>query len=74
MAITERQRAALHDVIDAVLNAVRAGGPTGAPGGVIYASLMAGGCSFNQYTSLMAGLVRHGKLRQDGDLYFVVEG
>lgn len=74
MALTEKQRTALSQVIDAILDAVRAAGPLGAPGGLIYAPLMAEGCTFNQYTSIMAGLVRHGKLRQDGDLYFIVEG
>jgi hypothetical protein len=70
--LTDAQRELLSKVVGAVLDAVKAGMPTGAPGGVIYAGLMEQGCSFNQYTSLMAGLVRCGKLRQDGDLYFIV--
>ena len=69
--LTEQQRAAMKLVVDAVLDAVKAGGPTGAPGGVIYAVLMGQDCSFNQYTSLMGALVRTNKLRQDGDLYFI---
>lgn len=74
--MTDRQRAMLRQVVDAMLDAVvdavKAVAPAGAPGGVIYAALMGHGCSFNQYTSLMAGLVRNGKLRQDGDCYFIV--
>jgi hypothetical protein len=53
---------------------VRAAGSLGAPGGVIYAALMGQGCTLSQFESLMAGLVRAGKLRRDGDLYFVTEG
>ena len=46
----------------------------GAPGGVIYAALMGQDCTLSQFKSLMVGLVRAGKLRRDGDLYFVTEG
>jgi hypothetical protein len=70
--MTDKQREALRLVVGAVLDAVKAAMPRGAPGGIIYAALMDQGCSLNQYTSLMAALVRNGKLRQDGDLYFIV--
>lgn len=68
---TEQQKAAMRLVVDAVLDAVKAVAPAGAPGGVIYAGLMGQGCTFTQYTLLMGALVRTGKLRQDGDLYFI---
>jgi len=70
--LTDKQREALRLVVAATLDAVKAAMPIGAPGGVIYAALMGQGCTLNQYTSLMAALVRNGKLRQDGDLYFIV--
>jgi hypothetical protein len=70
--LTDEQRNALRLVVGAVLDAVKAAMPVGAPGGVIYAAMAAQGGSFNQYTSLMAALVRNGKLRKDGNLYFIV--
>lgn len=69
--MTPEQIAALRAILDAILEAVKAAGPHGAPGGVIYSALMASGCSLSQYQSFMAGLVRAGKLRQEGQLYFI---
>ena len=68
---TPEQIQALRLIVSATLEAVQAAGPSGAPGGVIYAALMAQGASLSQYQSLMASLVRAGKLRQDGELYFI---
>jgi len=62
---------ALQMVFDAIVDAVKAAGPIGAPGGVIYAALMAHGCTLTQYQSLMGYLVRKGTLKQDGHLYHV---
>lgn len=70
--LSDKQREALRLVVAATLDAVKAAMPKGAPGGIIYAGLMEQGCTLNQYTSLMAALVRTGKLRQDGELYFIV--
>jgi hypothetical protein len=70
----EQQRDALRLVVGAVLDAVKVAMPRGAPGGILYAALMEQGCTINQYDSLMSALVRHGKLRRDGDLYFIVGG
>ena len=69
--LTNQQAAAIHLVVDAVVDAVKAAGDHGAPGGVIYAALMGQGCSLSQYESLMAALIRVGKLRRSGDLYFL---
>lgn len=72
--MTNEQRNALKAVADAIIDAVRAAGPTGAPGGILYAALMAYGATLQQYEQIMAGLVRAGMLRKSGELYFVVEG
>ena len=69
--MTPEQAKLLKLVVDAVLDGVKAAGDMGAPGGVIYAGLMTQGCSLSQYESLMGALVRCGKLRRSGDLYFV---
>ena len=61
-------------VLDAVVDAVKAGGAMGAPGGIIYAAMMARGCTLANYEAIMAALVRVGKIRRSGDLYFSVGG
>jgi hypothetical protein len=71
MNLTPAQAAALKVAVDAVMEGVKAAGPHGAPGGVIYAAMMAHGASFNQYTGLMGAMVRAGKLTKTGELYFL---
>lgn len=71
--MTPQQAKALRVVCDIIMEAVNAAGPMGAPGGHIYAGLMSAGCTFQQYEQLMAGLVRAGKLRKDGECYHAVE-
>lgn len=59
----------------AILSAIESAGELGAPGGLLYAGLMAHGASLSQYQSLMAGLERKGKVRREGELYFLtIEG
>lgn len=70
--LTAQQAQALKLIVESIIEAVAAAGSLGAPGGVIYAALMQYGCSLNQYESIMSALVRAGKLRKQGDLYFTV--
>ena len=69
--MTVQQIEAIRRVCDAILEAVKVAGLMGAPGGILYAALMAQGCSFDQYTQLMAGLVQAGKLRKQGECYHI---
>lgn len=69
--MTNEQMNALRAIVVAVTEAVRAAGATGAPGGVLYAALMAQGCTLNQFESLMGALTRAGKLSKCGECYFV---
>lgn len=73
-ALSPLQAKALALVVGAVLEAVSAAGPTGAPGGVLYAAMMAQGCTLGQFESLMGALVRAGKLRKQGECYFPAGG
>ena len=66
---TAEQITALHAIAGAIVEAVAATEPAGAPGGVIYAALMAQGCTLPQFESLMGAMVRTGNLRRSGDLY-----
>jgi hypothetical protein len=65
------QIAALRAIADAIVEAVKAAGPVGAPSGVIYAALMASGCTLAQYESIMSAMVRSGIFTRHGDLYRV---
>lgn len=67
-----QQAAALRLIVSAVLDAIRAAGPTGAPGGVLYAACQAHGATLSQFESLMRALERAGKVERDGDCYHIV--
>jgi hypothetical protein len=69
--MTPEQIRLIRQIADAIVATVREAGPQGAPGGVIYAALMAQGCTFNQFQSLMSGLLRTGRLALDGDCYTI---
>lgn len=69
--LTAAQREALLAIVDVTVEAVRAAGPTGAPAGPMYAAMMAHGCTLTQFEGLMSALVRSGRLRQSGNLYFI---
>ena len=71
--MTPEQMKLLRVVATAILEAIRAAGPSGAPAGVVYASLMTYGCTLSQFQSMMAGLERTGFVRRDPNhhLYFV---
>ncbi len=68
---TPQQLSALRFIVKAVVDAVKEAGPLGVSGGVLYAAMMTHGATFKQFESLMGGLVADGKLRRDGDLYFI---
>jgi hypothetical protein len=70
--MTHQQISALKMIADAVIDSVKAAGSLGAPGGVLYAALMAHGCTLEQFESIMSALVQAGKLTQRGHLYFAV--
>lgn len=68
--MTPKQRAALAALVSATVEAIQEAGPSGAPGGVLYAALMTQGCTLAQFESLMGALVRTGRVKQRGHLYF----
>ena len=72
-APTAAQVKLLRMVADAIIDAVKAAGPLGAPAGVLYAALMGHGCTLSQFEQIMGGMVRAGLLTRSGDLYHVAE-
>ena len=60
-------------ICDAIIESIETAGPLGAPAGPLYAAMMHYGFTLEEFTSLMNGLVRAGKIRQKGNLYFSVE-
>lgn len=72
--MTPQQAKALRLIADTIVEAIKEADPTiGAPGGHIYAALMTAGMTLDQFNQIMAGLVRAGKLRKEGECYFAVE-
>ena len=69
--MTQQKAAALRLALQAILDAVKEAGSTGAPGGVLYAALL-DRMSLHQFEQIMSALVKAGKLRREGDLYFWV--
>lgn len=69
--MTPQQAKALRAIAGAFIDAVKAAGPLGAPGGVMYAAVM-DKCNIHQFEQIMAGLVGAGKLRKAGDCYHFV--
>jgi hypothetical protein len=67
----DTQRKAVLQLVDGIVESVRAAGPLGAPGGLMYAALMAHGCTLSQFQTIMGTLVDLGKLERRGQLYFV---
>lgn len=63
--MTPQQVKALQSVAKAIIESCK----TFAPGGVIYAALMAQGCTLNQFEQIMGQLVNAGMLTQDGECY-----
>ena len=61
----------LRAIARAVIEAVRAGGDHGAPGGTLYAALMTQGCTLEQFEQIMGALCDAGALAKRGHLYFV---
>ena len=67
--MTQTQIQTLRTIGKAILESVRAAGVLGAPGGIMYAALMAQGCTLNQFQQIMSGMVNAGVLEQHGDCY-----
>jgi hypothetical protein len=72
--VTARQQAVLIALANAIVDSVKAAGPEGAPGGVVYAALSAQGCSLAQFDFIMGALVHVGKLTKSGNLYRAAGG
>jgi hypothetical protein len=70
--MTPEQMKLFRIIVTAILEAIHAAGPSGAPAGVLYAALMTTcGWTLSQFESAMGGLVRSGLVRRDGYLYFL---
>lgn len=67
------QLKALKAIGDAIIETVALAGPLGAPGGHLYAALMAHGVSLEQFEQIMSGLCRAKTLRKQGDCYFITQ-
>jgi hypothetical protein len=48
-------------------------GPQGAPAGPMYAAFMSQGMTLEQFERMMDAIVKSGRLRKQGHLYFYVD-
>lgn len=71
MEVTVEQKTALLGIAKAIVETINET-PSGAPGGILYAALMAHGCTLGQFEWIMAALVSLGKIRKSGDCYYPV--
>ncbi len=71
---TADQKRALILIVSAITDTIKEAGEFGAPGGVMYAALMAHGCSLNQFESIMGALVRMNRVEKRGECYFLKGG
>ena len=72
--MTVQQIQAIRAIGKAIIDTVKDSSPAvGAPGGHLYAALMASGCTLSQFQSIMGTLVRAGYLRQSGECYHFVK-
>lgn len=67
--MTKEQISALRAIGDAIVDACKAAGEMGAPGGHLYAALMAQGCTLSQFQSIMSGLELAGLVTRHGECY-----
>lgn len=66
----EQAMAILAQVARAIVETIEETGPTGTPGGLLYAALMNTGLSLDGFEQIMAGLVDAGRINRRGDLYY----
>jgi len=56
-----------------VVETVKESGSMGAPGGIMYAALMAQGCTLEQFEQIMGALVNAGRISKSGDCYHYIK-
>lgn len=72
--ITTQRNRLIVDLCGSIIDAVAESGPSGIPGGTLYAGLMSAGCTMQQFDALMELCVRSGRITKSGQLYYAGEG
>lgn len=72
MARTMEEIKTVIELLNTIVDVVKASGEHGAPGGVLYASLMSA-MSLDQFELSMSVLVQAGKVKKVGHVYFATE-
>jgi hypothetical protein len=71
--ITKEALVAFLQLVEVVIDRVKDAGPQGAPAGPLYATLMSAGMTLQQFEQMMDAIVKSGRLRKSGHLYFYVD-
>lgn len=66
----DKRRALIRATMQAIYEAVSVCKERGAPAGIIYAALMANGCTLEVYQNFEASMIEVGVLRKEGHLLF----
>ena len=70
---TPTELKAMLSVIHGVLDAAHAGGTMGAPAGVMYAAMMAQGCTLAQFNQITSATQSAGLIVRAGDLIHITD-
>ena len=70
---TPTELRAMLSVIHGVLDAAHAGGTMGAPAGIMYAAMMAQGCTLDQFHQITSATQSAGLITRDGDLIHLTD-
>jgi len=66
----EQAKAALLQIVDVIVEAIKERGPEGTPEGPLYAMLMTFGCTLEQFNMFVEVLVTTGQIRKRGNLLY----
>lgn len=73
LMMTDKGKAVVNAILDAFASAVEAAGPQGVPGGTLYVAAMEYGLTLESFESIMAKLVKDGRVVKRGQLYFMAQ-
>jgi hypothetical protein len=69
-SLTPEQGRVFTELCNIIVETVKETGSVGAPSGIMYAAVMNVGMRLEQYELIMAALVKDGRLRKRGHVYY----
>jgi len=72
MPLTPENEKVAKEVLRAIADTIRECGDEGCPSGILYASLMQFGCTFELYCKIIVAFKREGYVRESADVLYWV--